>query len=68
MSAKGIQFQDCQIDLNNKAQWHVDCNGGAAPIMETPQGDMIPDSGVIVNYALESSPSTGIQLIPSDPL
>ena len=36
--------------------------------METPQGDLIPDSGVIVNYALESSPSTGIQLIPSDPL
>ena len=54
--------------MNNKAQWHIDCNGGAAPIMETPQGDLIPDSGVIVHYALESSPSTGIQLIPSDPL
>ena len=36
--------------------------------METPQGDMIPDSGVLVHYALESSPATGIQLIPGNPL
>ena len=59
-SAKQIPFQDCQIDLNNKAQWHIDVNGGAAPVMETPQGELIPDSGVLVNYALESSPNTGI--------
>ena len=68
LSAKGIQFQECFVDLHEKAKWHVAVNGGAAPIIETPQGVLIPDSGVISQYALESNPSGGIQLIPSDPM
>ena len=56
------------VDLQNKAQWHIDINGGGAPMLEFPSGDMIPDSGIIVQYALEANRGNGIELIPSDPM
>ena len=46
--------------MNNKAQWHKDFNGGMIPIMETPQGDMIPESGIVAQYAIEANPEGGI--------
>ena len=68
LAAKGIQFQECMIDLNEKAQWHSDFNGGMSPVLETPKGDLILDSAIVAQYALESNPTGGIQLIPSDPV
>ena len=53
MACKDIQFQICEVDLNEKAQWHLDANGGASPLLETPAGDLIPESGVIMQWALE---------------
>lgn len=47
MSAKQVQFQEVMVDLNNKAQWHKDLNGGMVPVMETPQGTLIPESGIV---------------------
>ena len=44
---KKIAFQDVQMDLNQKAQWHLDFNGGMVPVLETPQGDLIKESGII---------------------
>jgi len=35
-SAKQIEFQECMVDLNNKAKWHLDFNGGLVPVLETP--------------------------------
>lgn len=68
LSAKGVPFQECMVNLDNKPQWHLDFNGGAAPFLETPAGDLIPESGIIMQLALESNPAGGVQLIPSDPV
>ena len=46
-AAKGIPFQSCEIDLNNKAQWHIDVNNGVAPVMELPSGALIIESAII---------------------
>ena len=56
------------MDLNEKAQWHIDFNGGSVPVLETTTGVLVPESGIIAQWALEHSPNEGIQLIPSDPL
>lgn len=68
LAAKGIPFQQCMVDLHHKGQWHSAFNGGTVPILETPQGDLIPETAIIMQYALESSPAGGIQLVPSDPV
>lgn len=68
MACKGIEFQSCEVDLDQKAQWHVDFNGGSAPVLETTAGKLVPESGIIQQWALEQNPNGGIQLIPSDPL
>lgn len=47
LSAKGVVFQECITDLNDKAPWHVAFNGGSVPILETPSGDMIPESSIV---------------------
>ena len=60
LSAKNVEFQEVHVDLNNKAQWHKDFNGGMVPIMETPHGDMIPESGIVAQYAIEAKPEGGI--------
>ena len=67
-SAKAVPFQECIINLNGKAQWHLDFNGGFTPILETPSGDLIPESGIVMSYGLEANASGGIQLIPADAL
>jgi glutathione S-transferase len=57
------------VCLNNKSQWHVDFNGGMVPILETPNGDLIKESAVIMAFANESGPKYGgVRLIPSDPI
>jgi len=68
LSAKAVPFQECMVDLNEKAQWHIEANGGAAPLLETTSGDLIPESSIIARFALESNPDGGIQLIPTDPV
>ena len=35
-SAKQVEFQEVMVDLSNKAQWHLDFNGGFVPVLETP--------------------------------
>ena len=47
LDAKNVDYQYCHVDLRNKAQWHKDVNGGLIPVLETPQGDLIPESSVI---------------------
>ena len=37
--------------------------------MELPTGDLIPESDILMQYAMESAPAgQGIDLIPSDPI
>ena len=67
-AAKGIPFQNCETDLQAKAQWHKDANGGTAPLLELTTGDIIIESSVIIQFAIDSNPAGGIQLYPSDPV
>ena len=41
-------------------------NGGMVPVLETPEGELIGESAVIMNYAQEAYPDSGLQLIPKD--
>ena len=36
LSAKQVEFQECQLGLDNRGQWHKDFNEGKIPILETP--------------------------------
>jgi len=48
------------MDLNEKAQWHIDFNGGSVPVLETTTGVLVPESGIIAQWALEHNPNEGI--------
>ena len=41
------------MDLQNKAKWHLDVNGGYIPVLETPDGQMIHESAVIQDMAVD---------------
>jgi len=56
------------MDLNQKAQWHLDFNGGMVPILETPAGDLIKESGVIAMFAHDQGKDHGFDLFPKDPI
>ena len=68
LSAKQVEFQECFLGLDNRGQWHKDFNEGKIPVLETPQGELIPESGIISQFAMETNPTGGIQLVPSDPM
>jgi glutathione S-transferase len=67
LAAKGIEVQNCFIDLNDKNQWLLDFNGGFVPVLENTDGTLIPESGIITSFALEFGGDKGAQLIPEDP-
>lgn len=46
-AAKEIPVQLVETDLNSKAKWQVDFNGGFVPILETPDGKMFGESGLL---------------------
>ena len=57
------------LDNDNKAQWFKDFNGGFVPILEFPSGEMVPESDIAVEFALQKAgPDQGLDLIPRDPL
>ena len=42
-----IPFQDCQTEVHDKAEWMVKLNGGAVPILEFQNGEIMLESSVI---------------------
>lgn len=57
------------MDLNEKAQWHVDFNGGMVPLLETRPDELIKESGIAAQFACElAGPDQGVELIPRDPI
>ena len=68
-ACKEVPFQEVLVCLNNKGQWHKDFNGGMVPVLELPTGDLLPESGILMQYAMDAAPAgQGIDLIPADPL
>ena len=57
------------MDLNEKAKWHVDFNGGMVPVLETRPDELIKESGIAAQFACEvAGPDKGVELIPKDPI
>lgn len=36
MTLSGVQYQQVQMELEDKATWHKEINGGLVPILQTP--------------------------------
>ena len=68
LALKNLEFQDVQTNLDKKAGWHVALNGGMVPVLETPAGDLIRESGVISQLAVELGGEKGVELVPKDPI
>ena len=67
MGAKNVPFQKVNVSLVEKAQWHLDFNGGFVPILETPAGTMINESGFIAEFANGlAGPDQGLKLWPHE--
>ena len=66
MTAKDIPFQKCEVDLTTKAQWHLDINGGLIPLLETPDGNIIYESAVLMDFANSFGAGNGYTLWPHE--
>ena len=67
LAARGVQYQNVELDLNNKRPWHVAANGGTVPLIETTDGTIIIESKIVMEYAQEAY-ETGYSTLPSDPV
>ncbi len=54
LAARNVPYQSCELDLNNRRAWHVAINGGVVPFLETPEGDMIIESKIVMEFAEEA--------------
>jgi glutathione S-transferase len=68
LAAKQVKYQRCEINLQDKTQWHIDLNGGTVPILELPSGDVIYDSKILMEYINDAYPNQGYCMLPVDPL
>jgi len=67
LGAKEIKFQKCSMNLKHKAQWHLDINNGMIPVMEQPDGTILHESAVLMDFAVNSAPKgQGIHLWPHE--
>ena len=55
------------MDLEDKAEWHKELNGGLVPVLETPQGQLVIESRVHMELANELGKEEGLQLYDKDP-
>ncbi|MEE6485873.1 hypothetical protein FKM82_014437 [Ascaphus truei] len=66
LAAKGIRFEEININLQNKPDWFFDKSPfGLVPVLETSKGQLIYDSPIVSEYLDEAFP--GKKLIPADP-
>merc|ERR1712224_297765 len=79
LAARNIPYQDCQVNLERRAKWHYELNGGFVPILQIPSGEVITESYLIMQYlcSLTGDEPYGTSykgrlssknLIPSDPV
>ena len=56
------------MDLSNKTQWHLAINGGFVPVLELPDGTILHESKIIMEYIEEAYPGQGYSTLPTDPV
>ena len=54
------------VDLNQKAKWHVEQNGGYLPVLEAPDGAMVNETALLLQFASDYAGSEGLALTPSE--
>ena len=54
------------MNLKDKAKWHMDINGGFIPILELPDGTILIETKILMDYANDAYPSQGYSLLPDD--
>ena len=57
LAAKNVKYQKCDLDLGKKTPWHLAINGGLVPVWETPDGTILHESKVLMDYVEEAYPS-----------
>lgn len=57
LAAKAVKYQNVEVDLSKKTPWHLAINGGLVPILELPDGTILHESKVLMDYAEEAYPS-----------
>ena len=57
LAARNVVYQHCLIDLGKKTPWHLTINGGLIPIFELPDGTILNESKVLMDYVEDAYPS-----------
>jgi glutathione S-transferase len=53
LSARNVKFERCEINLQDKPQWHLDIGGGLVPFLELPTGEILKESKILMDYVEE---------------
>jgi glutathione S-transferase len=64
--AKDIKHQICHVDQTGKPDWFVEV-GGTVPVIETTEGELIPENDIAIEFAMQAS-SEGLKLLSEDPI
>eukprot|EP00347_Sterkiella_histriomuscorum_P017638 403348572 len=67
-AARNHVYQKVEVDLGKKTEWHKEINGGLVPIYEMPDGTVLLESKILMDFAEEAFPDQGYSTLPSDPV
>lgn len=54
--------------MGKKTEWHKSINGGLVPIYEMPDGTILLESKILMDFAEEAFPDQGYSTLPRDPI
>lgn len=57
LAAKSVTYQNDEMDLGKKTEWHTSINGGLIPIFEMPDGEQIRESKVLLDFFEDAYPT-----------
>ena len=66
LAAKAIPYQNVEVDISKKTPWHVAINGGFVPIIELPDGTILHESKIVMEFAEEAYPKSGYSTLPAE--
>ena len=67
MNAKNLRYQDVQVNLERRTKWHYLLNDGFLPFLETPRGQTILESKIIMEYLENAYKREGVKLYLDTP-
>jgi glutathione S-transferase len=64
LAARNVTYQSCEMDLEKKTPWHLAINGGLVPILELPDGTLINESKILLDFVEEAYGESGYSTLP----